>query len=46
MEGEEERAFDELAKLSINDENGSTQAKATSVDKETVNVVLIGHVGI
>jgi hypothetical protein len=40
----EAQAFEELSKLSIQDSEESTGV-ATSIDKENINVVFIGHVG-
>ncbi len=50
MDKEESRAFEELAKLTISDDTvgGNVDTEATensSLDKENINIVFIGHVG-
>ncbi|PJF17397.1 Sup35p [Paramicrosporidium saccamoebae] len=44
MDEKEIQAFDELAKLSISDDSLGTAGAASSLDKENINVVFIGHV--
>lgn len=50
MDEKEAQAFEELAKLSI-DDDGSVEdeqgnhAETTSMNKENINIVFIGHVG-
>lgn len=51
MDEKEAQAFEDLAKLSIADDgcvepDQGSQAEATNMDKENINVVFIGHVGM
>lgn len=51
MDEKEARAFEELAKLSIADdgsaeEDQGNQTETTSMNKENINIVFIGHVGM
>lgn len=51
MDEKEAQAFEELANLSIADDGCAEvdqegQPEATNMDKENINVVFIGHVGM